>query len=114
MTKEPNQNFTSDKEGSFDPNIESHGKKPHTALYDVNWHSKSVDETHSTPETEFEKLKRIIMSQYCAFTTGQANSYIHKKLKYRIGDNFSKQFWMQMYSALEGYGYPFDNSPKVD
>ena len=114
MTKETNQNFTSDKEESFVPNIESHGKKPHTALFDVSWPLESGDETHSTPETEFIQLKIQIILLYRDFTTGQENSYIRKELKYRIGDNFSKQFWMQMYNALEFYGYPFDNSPKVE
>ena len=89
-------------------------KKPHNLLLDISQPVRSRDETHSTPETEFEKLKKIIKSLYQTFTKGQKYSYIHKKLKYSMGDNFSKQFWMQMYNALEIYGYPFDNSPIVE
>ena len=113
MTKETNQNFTSDKEGSLDSKFESHEKKSNSSLFGNSRPPKSGDETHSTPETDFKQLKERILVLYQNFTTGQENSYFFNKFKYYRGENISKQFWMQMYSALEIYYDPFDNPAKM-
>ena len=100
MTKEINQEFTSDEEGSFDSDMESNRENSNNSIFDLSRLLKSEDETHSTPEIDFEQLKDIIMLLYRDFTTGQENAYIHNELDYIEGKNISKQFWLQMNSAL--------------
>ena len=75
----------------------------------------NILEVHSTSETEFDRLKEKVMSVYRDFTTGQGNAYIRNELNYMPGRNISKQFWMQMNSALVNHYYsnPFDGRQKA-